>query len=1077
MTIAEFALNKRVTVAMMTFGCLAIGIISFLELPQELFPPITFPQVTIITDYANAAPEEIETLITKPIEEAVGSVAGLKRIESISREGRSTVFVSFNWGQDIDFAALAVREKIDLVKDCFPKESEDSVVLKFDPLSRPIMLISITGDHLQPLQLKLLTEKMLKENLDKVEGVASVNLSGGVTREILIDVDLARLEANHLSLLEMIRSIEEANVSYPAGSIKKGLYEYLIRTMGEFRSVKEIEYAVAGVDTIGRGGPKAAGRKDKTTFVEKGEEGPRDTVDTLRAEVKKQLLQKRLVLVRDVANVTDGLAERTSVSRYNNQDNISLSIQKQANANTIKVVEKVRKLLGELREDLESRGVHYDIIYDHSTFIRASLENLFSESEQGAGLAFLELLVFLRSFASSFVVIITLPITILGCFFLMSLFGNSLNMMSLGGLALAVGMITDASIVVLENIFRKRQEGESPVEAAISGTNEIIWPVITSNLTTMAVFFPLIVFVPGVPGQLFKDLSWAIIYSQIVSTVFPLTLVPVLSTYIKVKQRAFKPIPISDFYYNRLIKARSDGERNFYMYAMMAFIFGLSLVTIFLIVPSLDKEVLPKVDQGQFLIRVNMSIGTRLEVTEKVCKQLEQAISQEKDIKNVAVTIGSEKGKKGQVSVDTLRPSQAIILVSLEEKRARTSAAVVDSLKKNVEALGIKNAEINFLLQESEFQFAEGGNKPVMIEVKGFDFTKMNELVEKVKGGLAAIPGIIEVQDDRAEATPETKLEIDKKRAALYGISAMDISLTSKAAIDGVVATQFREAGKEYDVRVRLSLKDRGNLENLNNVLMYSHVLDTLIPLKEVAKVKKGVGPSEIKRADQERMVAVTADIDKNFTSKDVLIEVQKYLGQLEIPADFQVQLSGKAKEVKENFSKVTFAFVMAVMLNYMIMAAQFESLLQPLIIMFAIPLSWIGVAIALFLSHTSINVISLLGVIILAGNVVNNGIVLLEYANQMRAEGMDVLTAAAQATKIRTRPILMSSCASIIGLAPLVFGAGEGSELRRPLAVTVMGGIISSTFFTLFVIPTIYIMIESFLEKIFARDLEEEAV
>ncbi|MFA7000899.1 MAG: efflux RND transporter permease subunit, partial [Candidatus Omnitrophota bacterium] len=642
--------------------------------------------------------------------------------------------------------------------------------------------------------------------------------------------------------------------------------------------------------------------------------------------------------------------------------------------------------------------------------------------------------------------------------------------------ALAVGMITDASIVVLENIFRRRQEGESAVDAAIHGANEVAWPVVSSNLTTMAVFFPLIVFVPGVPGQLFKDLSWAVIYSQIVSTFFPLTLVPILSTYVNVKKREFKPMPLTNFYFDRVLGAKSEGSRNFYMYAMLAFVLALAVVSFVLIVPKLDKEVLPKVDQGQFLMKVNMPIGTRLEVTEGVCKRLEGVIAEEKDIKNVAITIGSEKGKKGQVSVDTLRPSQAIIMVSLRDDRKRSSAVVVDVIKQGVEALKLGSAEIEFLLQESEFAFAEGGTKPVLIEIKGYDFMKMNLLVEKTRAGLAAIPGIVDISDNRAEATPETKLEIDKKRAALYGISAMDISLTSKAAIDGVVATQYREAGKEVDVRVRLDPKDRGEIDNLNHLLMYSHVLDTLVPLKEVARIRKGVGPSEIRRADQERMITVAADIDKAYTSKDVLVKVQDFLKDLQIPSDFQVQLSGKAREVKENFQRVTFAFVMAILLNYMIMAAQFESLLQPFIILFAVPLSWIGVTIALALSATSLNVISLLGIIILGGVVTSNGIVLLEYSNQMRADGMGIAQAAAQAVRIRTRPIIMSALASVIGLCPLVFGLGEGSELRRPLAVTVMGGVISSTFFTLFVIPTIYIFVEEFLEKIFAREEGEEA-
>jgi HAE1 family hydrophobic/amphiphilic exporter-1 len=942
------------------------------------------------------------------------------------------------------------------------------------------MLISVVGKNLEPLQLKLLAERMLKDNLDKVEGVASVNLSGGVNREILVDVDQGRLEANHLSLLEVIRSIEEANVSYPAGSIKRGLYEYLIRTVGEFRSVREIEYAVAGVDTVGK-----RQRQEQTSTIEKGDEGPRDTVDALRSELRRQMQEKRLVLIRDIAAVTDGFAERTSISRFNQHENISLSIQKQANANTIKTVDNLKTVLNSLREDLESRGVYYDIIYDHSTFIRASLENLLSEASQGALLAFLVLIIFLRNFTSALVLIITIPVTILGCFFLMAVFGNSINMMSLGGLALAVGMISDASVVVLENIFRRREGGENAIDAAINGTNEVVWPVISSNLTTIAVFFPLIVFVPGVPGQLFKDLSWAVVYSQIISTILPLTVIPILSTYVKVKATGYKPISLTTFYYNKITAAKNKQEQHFYLYGMLAFVFAVTLATYFLIVPGLEREVLPKVDQGQFIIEVNMPLGTRLEITEGVCKNLEKLIAEETDVKDVAVTIGAERGRRGQVTVDTLRPSQAIILVSLEEKRKRSSAEVVDSLREGVESFRPHNADINFVLQESEFQFAEGGIKPILVEVKGYDFGKMNALVEKVREGLGRIPGVVDIQDNRAEVTPETKLEIDRRRAALYGISSLDISLTAKAAIDGVIATQYREAGREFDVRVRLHQRHRDRIENLNFLLMYSQVLDALIPLKEVAAISKGVGPSEIRRADQERMITISADVDPGHKSRKVLTAVQQFLRAevreffrlLQIPSqDFQIELSGKAREVRENFARVTFAFVMAVLLNYMIMAAQFESLLQPFIILFTVPLSWIGVAGALWISNTSLNVISLLGVVILAGVVTNNGIVLIEYVNQLRAGGMKIVEAAVEATKIRTRPIIMTASTTVIGLVPLVIGLGAGSELRRPLAVTVMGGVISSTFLTLFVIPTLYILVEQFLEKMFGEEEDEAA-
>lgn len=496
----------------------------------------------------------------------------------------------------------------------------------------------------------------------------------------------------------------------------------------------------------------------------------------------------------------------------------------------------------------------------------------------------------------------------------------------------------------------------------------------------------------------------------------------------------------------------------------------------FLIFSTLEKEVLPKVDQGQFMLKVDMHIGTRLEVTDRVCKRIEEVLSGFKEIKSVAVTIGSEKSTKGEIKVESLRPSQALILISLEKGKKGQTARVVSELREKTAAIDMEGGHIDFVLQESEFAFAEGGVKPILIEVKGYDFEEMSKLVEDIKKRLLKIPGVFGPQDDMGESSPETKLAIDKKRAALYGISALDISLITKAAIDGVVATQYREAGKEYDVRVRLSEKDRNNIENLNNMLLYSKVLNALIPLKEVAEIEKGMGPSEIKRSDQERTIIVSADISKDVKSKDVLEGVQELLKTLEIPSDFRVVLSGKAKEVKENFSKVTFAFILAVTLCYMIMASQFESFVQPFIIMLTVPLALFGVSIALFVSGTSLNVISLLGMIFLVGTAVANGIVLIEYINQAREEGQDVEEAALNAARIRTRPILMSALTSAIGLTPLALGLGEGAELRSPMAIAMLGGTLSSTFFTLVVIPMFYIFLTRLTEKIFGASFEDEA-
>jgi len=1067
MALAEFAVNRRVAVVMATCALILVGIISAFSLPQEYFPKIQFPQITIVTDYSNAAPEEIETLITRPIEETIGSVPGIKRIESVSREGRSTITASFNWGQNIDFAALGIREKIDLIKERLPKEADDPIVLKFDPLATPVLLISVTGPKLDPVRLKHLTEKMMKDRLEKVEGVASVSISGGVNREILVNIDHARLEANHLSLMEVTSSLDEANVSYPAGSIKKGLYEYLIRTVGEFKTVQDIATTVVGTDIV-----QNMKRADDS-FVERGEDGPRHTIERLREELDKGNLEKRLIFVRDIGEVIDGLSETTSYSRYNGRDNIQLSIQKQSNANTIKVVEKVKKELGGVDKDLKSRGIEFKVIYDHSVFIRQTLNDLVISAIIAAVLVLIILLFFLRDLAASLVAVVNIPLSILGVFFMMTLtkylpfMGEvTINIMSLGGLSLAIGLVVDTSVVVIENIFRKRQEGMDAEDAAVEGANEITWPVIGSNLTTIVVFFPLIVFVPGIPGQMFKDLSWAIVFAQIISMILPLTLITMLCVYLKVNTTEYKPMSLTGNLDRYILNLRYPEKQNRFMLQMLlaATVF---MALCFLIVPTLDREVLPKVDRGQFYVKVNMPMGTRLDVTDQVSRQIEDVLAAEESVDNMAVAVGSEKSGRGEIKVESLRPSQAQILVSLKKKRNQSSDEVVESVREKLEPLQLdrKGARIEFVRQESEFAVAQGGVKPIVIEIKGYNLQELEGFTDFLRKKLIAIPGVSHLQDDRGEKSPETKLDINKRRAALYGISAMDISLTAKTAIEGAVATQFRQDGREIDVRVRLRGQDRERMENIQNLLLYSKVLDQQIPLKELASIERGMGPSEIRRIDQERTITIMGEIESGFRDKDVLEGVQRMLAgldpQKDIPADTAVGLSGKLKEIRESFAGTMFAFILAIILVYMVMASQFESILQPFLIMFTIPFSFCGALFALMITGGTLNVISLLGFVLLGGIVVNNGIVLIEYMNQRRQDGEELVSAAWNAARIRTRPVLMTAISTIVSMIPVAFG----SDILRPMAVTVMGGMFSSTVLTLVLLPCLYIFLVRYVE------------
>jgi len=1080
MTLSEFTLNRRVTVIMLVMGIVLMGFIAISRIPQQLFPPITFPQISVVTEYPNAAPEEIETLITKPIEETLGSVSGLRRMESVSREGKSVISIAFSWGTDIDFAALATREKIDLVKEKLPKEAKDPQVLKFDPLAKPVMIISLTGD--MPIaDLKYIAEKTLKDNLEKVEGVASASLSGGVDRHILIEVDQGRLLSAKLSILGLSEKLEQTNLSYPAGSIKKGLYEYLIRTVGEFKKVDEIPFTVAGMEQ------KDKSQQKETSFLERSSSfTARDTVEGERDKKRRGVVTKRLIYFKDISELNDTYKDVTSISRYNNLPNISISIQKQGEANTINVCDRVKGTLTILNEELYSRQVKAEIIYDSSIFIKASIQDVVTNGWQGGLLCFIVLLIALRNVVSSIAVVLIIPITIMGVFFLMFARGISFNMMSLAGVTLGIGMVIDNGIVLIENIFRLRKEGKDAKEATVEGSEEVVWPILSSSLTNIAVFFPLIIFVPGVAGQLFKDLSWTVVFSLIVAIFAALFIIPLFAIKMKVKiepkDQVKKPNPVVAKLNESLkwLVAQKSMLQNMILGSIVVAAFLLFFIGVKLM-GTIESEVLPKVDQGQFIVNVDMPVGTTISATNELVLEIEDVILAHPLVKSVAVSIGSSASGGESGGVEGLRASQGQILVTLDPEREVPSNIVLSEIRENAKQIDRRGAEVEFVAGESEFAFAAGGAKPITIEVKGYDLKKLGDLKETVRSILSSQKGVVGIIDDMGKPSPETKIIIDKKKASLFGISTRDISLTAKAAIEGIVPTKFKEGGREFDIRLRLREEDREDINTINNLLIRSNVMDAMIPLKTVARLEVGEGPSEIRRKDQQRTVTVMADITKDVSKRDVMFNIENLLNEIQLEEGYLIAPAGEAKEMKESFQKIVFALVLAIVLVYMIMAAQFESFIQPFIIMFTVPLSLFGVALALIITGKSINIIVMLGIVMLGGIVVNNGIVLVEYINSLREKGEGILESALLAAKTRTRPILMTAVTSAVGLLPMAIGAGEGGELRAPLAITVMGGLISSTFFSLFVVPSLYVLVTRGMNLITGQpefmeeDVEEE--
>jgi len=1057
MNLPDLSIRKPVTVAMVFIGIILLGVISWQRLPQELFPPITFPEISVVTHYLNAAPEEIETIITRPIEEAVGSVPGLRRITSVSREGRSVVTVAFHWGIDIDFAALAVREKVDLVKELLPNESSDPLVVKFNPLERPIMILSVTG-NLSPFELRELSRRVIKDGLEKVEGVASAAISGGLEREISILVDQGRLSAAGISLLSIVDALSKANVNYPAGTIKRGLYEHLIRTVGEFQELGELDYTVASVDQGRYYDPK----QGKREYVENRAAQERDTLEYARAEERTSRVNRKLVLLKDISEIKDTFKEKTSISRYNGQENISISIQKQAGSNTISVVKSIKDGLPNILKELP-KGVNVDVIYDHSLFIERAIEGVRDAAVQGGILAIIILFLFLRDLRSSLIVAVAIPISIMGTFFLMYAWGLTVNMMTLGGLALGVGMLVDNGIVVIENIYRYRQMGVGAKAAAIVGTNEVFSSILASTLTSIAVFFPLIIFVPGIPGQLFKELSWTVIFSLAVSLLVASSLVPLLAT--KIKASTSNAFGSAEIQKEKLFLANlTPGKQNAFI-GMVLFAVFVLFVGSLLFVNFIDTELLPKVDQGQFIVKTTMPTGTILELTEIRVTELEKTILELPNVESTAVSIGSARGGSSSL-IGGLGSHQGQILVTLNKKRKYSSQEIVEKLKAKVDTLDFGRAVIEYILQESEFQFAAGGSAPIVVEVRGNDFYVLDKLVERVEKGLGKIKGVYNIKNDKSESSPETKVKINKEKSALYAVSVSEIALTAKIAIGGSVATYFKEGGREYPIRVELREEDKKDFLSLGNLLIHSATMGTGVPLKQVAYLTKGLGPSEIKHKNQERTIMVTAYIEKSESQKKTLDAVEDVLKTVKVPEAYKVLLTGEKEEMQEAFMKLMFALVLSILLIYMIMASQFESLVQPFVVMFTVPLSLIGVLGILFITQTPISIIVFLGLIMLGGVVVNNGIVLIEYINILRENGMPLVEAAETASRIRIRPILMSAMTSIFGLIPLALGIGEGSELRAPMAITVIGGLTTSTFLTLLVIPVLYIKIEHIMES-----------
>ena len=1050
MGLPDFSVKRPVTTMMIYAAVILMGVISWGRLPQELFPPITYPQLTIVTSYENAAPEEVETQITKIIEESIGTVSRLRRISSISKEGTSIVIAEFLWGTNMDFASLGLREKIDLIKERLPIDAQEPLVKKFNPFDLPVLTLSVTG-AMHPARLRDITERFIKDELEKIDGVASASVVGGIEREILVEINQDKLSASRIPILDVTRAIAEANINYPAGTIKETFTEYLVRTLGEFQAVSEIGKISVGADETERDREENFPVYSNARPIRTGEDsGP----------------PRRLITLSEVARVEDTFKEPTSVSRFNGKDNISVLVQKQAQSNAIEVVNKITRALKEIRQRLP-RDVDVAVVYDQSVFIKDSIKGVTNAALMGGVLAFFVLLFFLKDMTSALIVAFSIPLSILASFFLMFFSGISINIMSLGGLALGIGMLVDNAIVVMENVFRHMEQGEAPEKAARTGAGEVAGAITASTWTTIAIFLPLI-FVVGIAGQIFRQLALTVTYSLTSSLVVALTIIPVLMVKAKARHKA------SEVKIDTGQSGFFGAMNKFYGSVLSIFIkhpWPCLLVVLIIFIASsslffvIDKEFMPRVDQGQFIVKVDMPTGTVLEATNSDIRKIEDTLLTIPDVENVSISIGSTKGKIGEEAVESLGSHQGQIMVNLKKGKKHPSSWVVQDLKNKLDKIDLPGAHIEYILQESVFKAAFQESSPIVIEVKGNDLTLLKNLAMDIQKKLGNIKGLYGIENSLAPPAPETKINIIKDRAALHQLSVNDIAQTAHIGIKGLTVSKFKEKGKEYDIRVRLREKDRDDLGKLRYLIVHSP-LGIDVPLSEVSYFSVGKGPSQINRLNQERVIMVSANIYKRALNK-VMDDVNRGISSIKVPDGYKITLGGESKQMQESFKSLLFALILSFVLIYMIMASMFENLWQPFVIMFTVPLSLMGVALSLFVTGTSLNIVAFLGVIILGGVVVNNGIVLIDFVNSSRGKGMRLEESLIYGSQVRMRPIMMTALTTVLGLLPLALGIGEGSKLQSPMAVAVMGGLIFATFLTLVVIPSIYLITQRFLDKI----------
>ena len=1033
MRLTDLALHRPIAVSMVFLALGLLGLISWQRLPLEFMPSLNYPQLTIVTNCENVAPLEMEALVTKTLESALSTVSRVRRINSLSREGVCLVTLDFDWGTNMNYASLDAREKLEQVRDLLPREAGQPMIIRYDPGSLPVMTLAVKGTGMDFEDLQELVAGVIKRELERVAGVASARLSGAREREIRVAVDPGRLVAQKLSISVLSEGLKDANLNFPGGKIVQHNREMRLRVVGEFQKLADL---------------------DQVGLLRRHSSGNRSPV-----------------FIREVAEVQDGFKEEQSIARLNGQPGLILSIFKMADANTVQVVERVNQRVAALNREYGGR-LHLMSAQDQGRFITQAIRQLEEAALLGGLLSFGVLLGFLGSLGSALIIMTAIPLSILATFSLMHLAGISLNMMSLGGLALAVGMLVDNGVVVLENIRRHQESGEAASLTAIArGTEEVQMAITASTLAHIVVFVPVI-FVAGIAGQFLYQVGLTISFSLLVSLAVALVLNPMLVSLVPARSpqgragggaRQLWVLALKerlDAVYSRLLQGALVRRRRVVLAAGV--LLGLGAV----VLAFIGRELLPNLDQREFLLRVTTPPNSTLTATSESLRAIEDLLLAHPGVEKVITQLGYNPKEQYEKVMEEKEPRVGTIMVTLKpwHQAPKTATAVVNEFRARLDR--VPDSRIEYIFPQSLGQLlGQKPQVPELLTLQGPDLEVLESLSQEVLGRIRDIAGLTDLETGLKKENQESRVVLDRERVAAFGLSVKEIGETLKAAIQGDIATQFRQADRDIDIRVQLAQARQQTLPDLDRLHIYSRQLRAEIPLQAVARIESGPGLTEIPRRDQERLVALRGNVVGRSLG-DCQREIARKLAGLSLPAGYTMIQGGEAQEMGRSFQSLFWALLLSIVLVYMILAGQFESLLHPLIILFAVPFSLVGVALALGLTGWGISLGVYFGAIMLGGIVVNNSILLIDFINTLRRRGYPLLEAVLLGSRARLRPIIMTTLTTSLGLLPLILTRGEGAELRVPMALTVLGGLLASTFLTLILVPLVYLWSEELLER-----------